>query len=308
MPPLPTKSGLTVQPRAGGSIVRDEASEGISRKPGQTATNQHAAPGPVRQDPPPNPAGGRTLIVDAKDPSAYPLPSAALLEAGPQDQVFVQPGVYEDKIFMSERSILLVGAGRDLVQIFSRRGGPLYLQRVTGGRVVGITFRYVGSDQHSAVNILDSTCTIASCRATEGILSGMVVYGPNCRPTVIENEVCRNRESGIFVFAGARPYMAQNTCFENHHFGLAVRDPGTHPDLVRNFCLDNMMSGMLLFHHAEALLVDNTCRDNQHWGVVMTPDCQTSPTRDQLHASNTLEPNPRGPLFVTEQPLSEIGR
>ncbi len=258
--------------------------------------------------PPPNPTGGKTLIVDASDASAYVRPSAALKDAGPDDQVFIRPGRYEDKIFMSERPILLIGAGRDHVQIFSRRGGPLYLQRVPGGRIAGITFRYVGSDQHSAMNLLDSICTIAGCRATEGILSGVVIYGADCRPTLIDNEVCYNRESGIFSFAGARPYLAQNHCYGNHHFGLAVRDPGTRPDLVRNVCRENLLSGILLFHHAEALVLDNTCRDNHHWGLVTTPECQTAPPREELAASNSLDQNPRGAIMVTEQPLSEIGR
>jgi hypothetical protein len=209
---------------------------------------------------------------------------------------------------MSERPIHLIGAGRDHVSIFSRRGGPLYLQRVPSGRLAGITFRYVGSDQHSPVNILDSTCTITGCRATDGILSGVVIYGPDCRPTLIDNEVCHNRESGIFSFAGARPYLSQNDCYGNHHFGLAARDPGTRPDFVRNLCRENLLSGILLFHHAEALVLENTCRDNMHWGLVTTPECQTSPPRDQLATANTLEPNPRGALMVTTEPLSEIGR
>lgn len=267
-----------------------------------------ASPEPMLQDPPPNPAGGRTLVVDASDPAAYARPSSALKDAGPDDQVFLRPGIYEDKIFIAERPILLIGAGRDAVQVFSRRAGPLYLQRVPSGRISGITFRYVGSDQHAAMNILDSTCTVAYCRATEGILSGILVYGPAGRPTLIDNEVCRNRESGIFIFAGASPYVAQNLCHANHHFGIAVRDAGSHPDLVRNSCRGNMLSGMLLFHHAGALLLGNLCLENQHWGIVTTPECQTSPPREQLASSNTLDPNPRGALMVTEQPLAEIGR
>ena len=54
------------------------------------------------EEPPPNPFGGDTLIVDARDPSAYVRPSAALKDAGEKDQVFVRPGIYEDKIFMAE--------------------------------------------------------------------------------------------------------------------------------------------------------------------------------------------------------------
>ena len=68
------------------------------------------------------------------------------------------------------------------------------------------------------------------------------------------------------------------------------------------------MSGVLLFHHAEALLVGNHCTDNLHWGIVMTPDCRPTPDRETLAQSNTLKPNPRGEIIVTETPLSEIGR
>ena len=258
--------------------------------------------------PPPNPSGGRTLVVDATDHACYVRPSAALLDAGSGDQVFVRPGMYEDKIFVVDGPIRLIGAGRDVVQIFSRRGGPLYLQRVPGGVISGITFRYIGSDQHSAMNVLDSTCTITQCRIADGVLSGIVVYGPNCHATLVENEVCRNRESGIFVFGGARPYVAKNLCFDNHHFGIAVRDPDTRPDLVRNICRHNMLSGILMFHHAEAMVLDNRCHDNQHWGFVTTPECRTTPDRDDLVAANSFDPNPRGALTVTDQPLADIGR
>ena len=259
-------------------------------------------------DPPPNPLGGTTLIVDWQDPTVFPRPSAALKEAGEFDQVFVRPGIYEDKVFLADRPILLIGAGRDAVQIYSRRGGPLYLQRVPSGRISGFTFRYIGSDQHSAMNILDSSCTVTQCRATDGILSGVVMYGPECRAAFIDNEVCGNRESGIFVFAGAQPRVADNACHGNHHFGIAVRDPGSHPELVRNRCTDNWLSGMLLFHHAEALVVDNVCADNRHWGLVMTPEARLSPAGDALAQANALAQNPRGTIYVTEAPLSEIGR
>ncbi len=258
--------------------------------------------------PPPNPAGGRTLIVDPNDPGRYPRPSAALLDADATDQVFIRPGRYEDKIFVVGGPVRLIGAGRDLVEIFNRRTGPLYLQRVPAGVISGITFRYLGSDQHSAMNVLDSTCTISRCRITDAVLSGIVVYGPECRPTLVDNEVCRNRESGIFTFAGARPYITRNVCFENHHFGIAVRDPDTRPDLVRNVCHHNRLSGILLFHLAEAMLLDNVCRDNDYWGVVITPDSSTTPPRDELLTANALAQNPRGALTVTETPLAEIGR
>ncbi len=257
---------------------------------------------------PSNPLGGRTLIVDPEDTHAYVRPSAALKDARPEDQVFLRPGVYEDKIFVTERPIRIIGAGRDRVQVFSRRGGPLYLQRVPEGRIEGITFRYVGSDQNSAINIMDSTCTITGCRAMEGLLSGVVLYGTQCRPTLSHNEVCFNRESGMFSFAGACPYLSQNVCYGNHHFGIAVRDPETRPDIIRNVCRNNMLSGILLFHHAQAMVLENTCRDNLHWGLVLTPECQTSPPQTQLTSSNDFAANPRGALFVTETPLAEIGR
>ena len=236
----------------------------------------------VLKNPPANALGGRTLVVDAGNSNCFSRPSQALKEAQPDDQVFIQPGIYEDRIFVAQKPVHLIGAGRNHVQIFNRKSGPLYLQHVPQGHISGITFRYVGSDQHSAMNILDSTCTISHCRAREGLLSGIVIYGPKCRPSLLENEVCYNRESGIFSFAGAQPYIAQNTCFANHHFGLAVRDDGTRPDLVKNLCHENMLSGILLFHQAQALLLENICRDNFQWGLVMTPDCKPTPETEQL--------------------------
>lgn len=262
----------------------------------------------ARETPPPNPLGGNTLIVDAANPAYYPRPSAALKDAWPDDQIFIRPGIYEDRLFIADQPVQLIGVDRNRVQIFSRRSGPLYLQRIPSGRISGITFRYVGSEQHSAMNILDSICTITHCRATEGILSGIVVYGPKCRPTLLDNDVCYNRESGIFSFAGSHPYLANNVCFENHHFGIAVRDDGTRPDLVKNVCRNNMLSGILMFQAAQALLLENVSQHNAHWGIVTTPECTTSPEQTQLIEANTLEPNPRGPLIVTNQPLAEIGR
>ncbi|MDH3503911.1 MAG: right-handed parallel beta-helix repeat-containing protein [Nitrospirota bacterium] len=263
---------------------------------------------PILSQPPLNPFGGKTLIVDAEQPDCFTLPSEALAQAQEDDQIFIRPGIYEDRLVMTDRTIHLVGAGRDQVTIFNRRSGPCYLQRVPGGQISGVTFRYVGSDQHSALNILDSVCTISHCRATEGILSGVVIYGPDCRPTLLGNEISHNRESGIFSFAGAQPYLRENSCVGNHHFGIAARDEGTRPDVIKNICRENMLSGILLFHFAKALVLENTCTDNAHWGVVLTPDCETTPTPEDLHQSNQLADNPRGAYTLTTEPLADIGR
>lgn len=263
---------------------------------------------PDEYEPPHNPLGGRTLIVDQSDPKEFQLPSVAVNHAGPEDYIFIRPGTYEDRLVLTGRTIYLFGAGRDRVTIFNRRSGPCYLQGVSNGHISGLTFRYVGSDQHSAINILDSVCTISHCRATEGILSGVVIYGPDCRPTLISNEISYNRESGIFSFAGAQPYLRDNVCVGNHHFGIAARDEGTRPDVVKNTCRKNMLSGILLFHLAKALILDNLCAENAHWGVVLTPDCEITPKAEDLHQANTLEDNPRGIYTITTDPWADIGR
>ena len=259
-------------------------------------------------EPPPNPLGGKTLIVDPHRSDCFALPSAALNQADATDQIFIRPGNYEDRLVVTERPIYLIGAGRDQVTIFNRRSGPCYLQRVSGGQISGITFRYVGSDQHSALNILDSTCTISHCRAMEGLLSGVVIYGPDCRPTLLENEICYNRESGLFAFAGAQPYLRENQCFSNHHFGIAARDQGTRPDIIKNICRDNMLSGLLLFSKSQALILDNTFEQNALWGAVLTPDSEPTPKAEELAQSNTFSDNPRGEYTITSEPLADIGR
>ena len=127
---------------------------------------------------------------------------------------------------------------------------------------------------------------------TEGLLSGVVIYGPDCRPTLLANEICHNRESGLFSFAGAQPYLRENQCFGNHHFGMAARDQGTRPDIIKNVCRDNMLSGLLLFSKAQALILDNKFEQNAHWGAVLTPDSEPTPKVEELLQSNTFTNNP----------------
>src|SRR2546422_10936366 len=95
--------------------------------------------------PPPNPAGGDTMIVDASDPSAFERPSAALKHAKPEDQIFIMLGVYEDKMVIMDRPVLLIGAGRDAGQIFSRRGGTRDIHNHSYVRNMEFTFRSIGS-------------------------------------------------------------------------------------------------------------------------------------------------------------------
>ena len=132
----------------------------------------------------------------------------------------------------------------------------------------GITFRYVGSDQHSALNILDSICTISHCRATEGLLSGIVILWTRLgRPTLIDNEISHNRESGIFSFAGAQPYLRAKLLFCQSSFWNCREGPeGTRPEMVKNNCRGNMLSGILLFHFAKALVPLEYREENAHWG------------------------------------------
>lgn len=143
---------------------------------------------------------------------------------------------------------------------------------------------------------------------TEGLLSGVVIYGPDCRPTLQGNEICYNRESGLFAFAGAQPYLRENDCFGNHHFGIAARDQGTRPDIIKNVCRDNMLSGLLLFSQAHALILDNRFEKNAHWGAVFTPDSEPSPPAAELTQANTFTDNPQGNYTISSEPLAEIGR
>jgi hypothetical protein len=78
---------------------------------------------PPLHEPPPNPLGGKTLIVDSTKPECFALPSEALNQAESADQIFICPGMYEDRLVVTERPIYLIGSGRDHVTIFSRRSG-----------------------------------------------------------------------------------------------------------------------------------------------------------------------------------------
>jgi len=245
-----------------------------------------------------------TLIVDARNPVAFERPSAALKHAkrGPdlhparrlrgQDR---HPGPAHP----ADRR------GTGCVQISAGGAGRCISQSVPSGRIMGITFRYVGSDQNSAMNILDSTCTISACPQPKASCRGSSCTA-QLRATMNRQRGLLQRESGIFVFAGARPYVAQNRCFANHHFGLAPATPTRARISRATSAPNNMLSGILLFHHAEALDAGQHLLRQQHWGFVTTRSAR--PRRaGPTGGANTLQPNPRGAIMVTHEPLAEIG-
>ncbi len=81
-------------------------------------------PEPILTEPPPNPLGGSTLIVDGSNPAHYARPSLALQDAGPEDQVFIQPGVYEDRIFVGDKPIHLFGSRTESGENFLQAKWP----------------------------------------------------------------------------------------------------------------------------------------------------------------------------------------
>jgi len=122
-------------------------------------------------DPPPNSIRGKTLIVDAKDATrTRDTVRHYSMQENMTRSLFVPGSTRKKSLSRGDRSF--GGAGRDEVRFFPSWGAPLS-QQVPSGRISGITFRYVGSDQNSAMNLLDSSCAVTQCRATEGILSGV---------------------------------------------------------------------------------------------------------------------------------------
>ena len=185
-------------------------------------TRFHGSSGTSHSSTRPNPKGGRTLIVDARDPHAY-IPAQRGAEGGRRGPIdFSSVPVCTNKCSWPTSLCCSSQRGRDHVRSTAAAEDRCASesQRTDYGDHVSVRGKRSAFGDES----LDSV-SVTQCRATEGVLSGRRDLWSEARATFVDNEsVTTGNPASLSLPVLSR--VADNQCFGNHHFGLAVRDPG----------------------------------------------------------------------------------
>jgi len=254
-----------------------------------------------------NPAGS-----DDNSGMTLDLPLAtiakALSIAGPGDQVFLMPGVYEESDLQPGAGVAIKGASPGLA-VIDARGGALVFDASNGD--VSITDVGMTGSVSAAVRASGNDFRLVGCRVFDNVGAGVLLAGGQ-RALVFNNVVSGNGNVGLAVGADGTASLdatvMQNTIVANGAegiaFGVAGGPPSTGGAIVNNILADNSGAGLAVGDGSDGgLLLSHNCNADGYAGVQPAPsDLQVDPILVNLPAG----PSGAGDPLVASFYLSQV--
>ncbi len=219
----------------------------------------------------------KSTTIPITPPTQPPLPdttiSARLAKAKAGDTITVEAGTYEEQIQFKEGVKLRASEpGKVIVQIHSKAGSALRVEKCATGSISGIIFQHLGTetvegDASPIAQITSSSITIEDCSFQKGTGSGMEVSGAG-RPALIRCTMANNSKFGLVLGSGSTAVVTQCSAQKNGASGIEVRHNGTSPMLSANTASENADSGIVVKDGATATIQGNTrCSLNGEAGI-----------------------------------------
>jgi parallel beta-helix repeat protein len=215
-------------------------------------------------------------------PPQPPLPAttigAKLANAKAGDTVTLEAGIYEEQVQFKEGVKLRAAEpGKVIVQVPSKAGSALRVEKCASGSISGIVFQHLGTetvegDAAPVAQITSSSISIEDCTFQKGAGSGVEVAGAG-RPRFIHCTLTNNSKFGIVLGSGTTANISQCFAQKNGASGIEIRHSGTAPVLTANTASENVDSGIAVKDGAVATILENTrCSLNGEAGVAAVGD------------------------------------
>ncbi len=261
-----------------------------NRKKSQPAETKEAVAAPVKP-PTPEPVVEPAMPKEPKTtsvpvpppappstpPPQPPLPDTTIggkiASAKAGATVTLDAGIYEEQIVFKE-GVKLAAAepGKVIVQMSSKGGSVLRVEKCASGSISGIVFQNLGTetvegDAPPVAQIISSSVTLEDCTFQKGAGSGVEVNGAG-RPTLTRCTFANNSKLGLVLGSGSTAIVTRCTAQKNGASGIEVRHSGTAPVLSGNTVSDNADSGIVVKDGAAASIMENTrCLINGEAGI-----------------------------------------
>jgi parallel beta-helix repeat protein len=309
------------------------ATSGSARPAGSSAArgDATAAAGAPRHDsartePP-------THVVDAYLRGDFATVSDAIQAAKPGDRILVRPGLYQESLIVN-KPLEIIGDG-PLEDIEIRAAGANVLEFRAGiGRVANLTLRQADAGS-LGVAILQGRLDLEGCDISgRGAACVYILDGadPRVRRNKIhdgaghgvlidrsglgaleDNEITRNRRSGVAVTAAGNPVLRRNQIHGNENYGVYVDegglgvfedneiagngyggveiDTGGNPMVRRNQIRDNKGNGVGASDEGLGTIEDNDIIGNQYAGVSSMLDSNPTVRGNRINRNGAVALN-----------------
>jgi len=212
-------------------------------------------------------AGGQ-LLVSQDGTGGFRTIQGAIDAAHYGDLIYVNPGVYEEHVFLKD-GITLVGAGPALTRIRYGYGFEevLTARNMSSGRVEGFTIEREASVLEGPAVVIDSaSIAIVDCIVTGAGEWGIEIRDETSRPSLERVQITDNVSHGIWAYAGARPRIVNCEITKNGGDGILLTGDAS-ASLVGVRIADNAESGIALADAAAVSIDGSYVGENCLWGI-----------------------------------------
>lgn len=214
----------------------------------------------------------------AQPPQPDTTINGRLARAKTGDTLTLEAGVYEEQIQFKEGvNLRAAEPGKVIVQIHSKAGSALRVEKCASGSISGIVFQHLGTESVDdgaapVAQITSSGITLEDCTFQKGAGSGIEVTGTG-RPALTRCTLANNSKFGLVLASGSTATITRCSAKKNGASGIEVRHNGTAPVLSANTASENADSGIVIKDGASAAISGATiCSLNGEAGIAAAGD------------------------------------
>jgi serine/threonine-protein kinase len=252
----------------------------------------------------------KNWVVGLQTDSDFKTIDAAMRQAVPGDEILVRAGTYHETIMLRE-GVTLVGEDPLKTRILGETGDILITAMGCDSGTIKNIGLY-GRDKADGIVVIESKVTIEGCNIQSMRNFGIKVEGEDSFPTIqnnvikdnddvgivfalnalgkiVDNEISKNKRTGIEMQLRANPYVSGNSIsgnlegifcrmgatgrienndiFQNIYHGIKIVEPETRPRISNNQIRENSKAGILITDGASAVVQENRIERNQGSGI-----------------------------------------
>lgn len=216
--------------------------------------------GPTDKSKPP------THIVDAFHRGDFSTLGEALAVAKPGDRILVRAGLYREGIVI-DKPVEIIGDGKPGEVVLEAKDKNAVLFVASMGRIVNLTLRNIGEENHSCVRIAQGRLDLEECDISSQS-SACVGIHSGADPRLRRNRIHDGKYAGVFVYENGLGTLEDNDIFGNTFSGVEISEGGSST-LRRNRISKNGLFAIRVSEGGQGVFEGNDLRGNESgaWNI-----------------------------------------
>ena len=182
-------------------------------------------------------------VTTTSDQASAPTIQQAIEAAHAGDTIKIMPGTYKEAVSF-KKNLTISGSGADVTHLeYHQERLVVSTSDVKQGTIQGLTIKYTGKGQRSAIWFFRSNILLENCVVSGGFYAGIYITA-NSNVTIRNCQVVKNRRIGINI-ANSTANIVGCAITQNEHYGLKL-SKCRNTIIAKNQISQNRWSGIYI--------------------------------------------------------------